>query len=118
MVTASAATVLLLQGCYYDVAEELYPVTGSCDTANVTYTTHVKNVIENNCLVCHSQAANLGSINLEGHAQVKQYADNGRLLGAITHSPGYSPMPQNGNKLPPCTISQITAWVNKGAPND
>jgi len=110
--------IVILQGCYYDVGEELYPQTGNCDTVNVTYSGHVKNVIQNNCLVCHSAAANLGNINLEGYTQVKQFADNGKLLGAISHAQGFSPMPQNGNKLPDCTINQISAWINKGSINN
>ncbi len=43
---------------------------------------------------------------------------SGQLVGAITHSPGYTAMPFGGDMLPDCEIAQITSWVNNGAIND
>jgi hypothetical protein len=34
------------------------------------------------------------------------------------HSPGFSPMPQNDNKLSECNIAKIKKWIATGAPNN
>jgi hypothetical protein len=108
-----------LQGCYYDVEEELYPASDSnCDTSSVTYSQTVVPLLNNNCMSCHSQASAQGGIILEGYANVKTYADNGRLLGAVKWDAGFSPMPQGGNKLNNCAILQLETWVNAGAPEN
>ena len=59
-----AAFLLLLQSCYYDSVEELYPNPVECDTTNVSYATDVWPIIESNCVVCHSGAAPSGNIKL------------------------------------------------------
>jgi hypothetical protein len=105
------------EGCYYDVEEELYP-DNSCDTSSAMYNLNIKPVIENNCLICHSQAANQGNVVLEGHANLANYASTGQLLGAIRHEPGFSPMPKGGGKLNDCDISLIEKWVAAGTPNN
>ena len=106
-------------GCYYDVAEELYPASaGDCDTTLVTFAGTINPMIQQKCLSCHSQAANQGSVNLEGYAQVKTYADNGKLLGTISYAGGFSQMPQNEGQLSACTINQVKAWITKGAMNN
>jgi hypothetical protein len=40
------------------------------------------------------------------------------LYGTISHSAGFLPMPQNGNKLSDCNITKIRLWVADGAPNN
>ena len=105
-------------GCYYDVEDELYPSTTGCDTTTVTYALSIKPIIETNCLVCHSQASNQGNVVLEGHANLKSWVTNGRLLGAIRHESGFSPMPKGGAKLSDCNISKIEKWVADGTPDN
>lgn len=92
--------------------------TSGCDTVNVTFTAAVRPVLQNNCVACHSGAFPSGGIILSTYAGVKAVADNGKLVGAIAHQSGFIPMPQGGARLPDCQISQIRAWVNKGAPNN
>lgn len=104
-------------GCYYDNEEDLYgPV--ECDTGNVTYSSDVLPVLEQNCYVCHSAASNQGGVTLEGYNALKIYVDNGRFIGAIMHEDGFSPMPQSAPQLPQCTLDKIQAWVDEGAPNN
>jgi hypothetical protein len=45
-------------------------------------------------------------------------AQNGKLYGAVNHSPGYSPMPKGGTKLSACNISKIKAWIDGGSLNN
>ena len=108
---------LLVMGCYYDNEIELYGV-NDCVTTNISYVNDVQPMLEQNCYVCHSTAANLGNVTLEGYSATKMFVDNMRLIGAITHMSGFSQMPQNAPKLPECTLDKIQAWVNDGAPNN
>ncbi len=107
---------LFAAGCYYDSEEDLYP--GNCDTANVSYSGDVVPIVNGNCQVCHSTAAALGGVRLEGYDAIKIWVNNGRLLGAIRHEQGFSAMPQNAAKLSACNIAKIEKWIADGAPNN
>ncbi len=104
--------------CYYDVEDELYPSSGACDTLNITYSQTIAPLINSNCNSCHSASSAQGNVVLDTYAALKTYADNGKLLGVINHSSGYSPMPKNQSKLSTCNISKITIWINQGTPNN
>jgi len=112
--------LLSLNSCYYDKESQLYPFSNSCDTTNVNYSTTIKNIILNGgCLACHTTpAASGGNIPLDNYIDVKTIAQNGRLYGAINHSPGFQPMPQSGGKLTNCDISKVRAWINSGMLNN
>jgi uncharacterized membrane protein len=92
---------------------------GSCDTVNVKYTS-VNSILSSNCYSCHGSSSNSGSggIVLEGYANLKVKADNGKLIGVITHAAGFSPMPQGGTKLSDCNINKIRSWINNGTQNN
>lgn len=106
-----------LSACYYGNEEDLFP-TSSCVTENVSFQQHIQPILQNRCLVCHSAGANLGNVTLEGYNNLKVYVDNQRLLGAVRHESGFSPMPQDSRKLSDCEISQIESWVGAGAQNN
>ena len=113
--------ILVLDGCYYDVASQLYPAGGTtCDTANVTYSTTVRNILQSNaCLSCHSGSGSIGgNIALDNYSNLKLYAQNGRLYGSMNHSPGYVAMPQGGNKVSDCDLTKVKIWINAGIPNN
>lgn len=111
-----------LSSCFYDNEEELYPdgpiSSASCDTTNVSYSQAVVPILDANCLNCHDEASATANIVLEGHENVLREVNSGRLIGSITHSPGFSPMPKNANQLPECEIATIQAWVSQGAENN
>ncbi len=90
----------------------------SCDTGQVTFSKSIMPVLTKNCVGCHNDNLASGSVKLNSHADVKVVAQNGRLLGSISHAAGFKPMPQGGNKLPNCTINQIKTWISAGAPNN
>lgn len=114
-----SSAVMAITGCYYDIEEELYPASPlACDTANVTFAGSVQPLLQTNCFSCHTGSAPSGNINLMGYANVKTVADNGKLMGAVTHSAGFSPMPQGGNKLSDCEILIIQTWIDKGTLNN
>ncbi len=104
-------------GCYYDVEEELYPTTG-CSTDDMSYQNDILPLIDTNCYQCHDAANNFGGITLEGYDALKTYADNGQLVGVISHAAGFSPMPQGDPKLLDCEIEKIEAWISQGTLNN
>jgi len=111
-----------ISGCYYNSEEFLYPqVNNECDTLNVTFTLSVQPILSNFCLSCHSNstaASYGGNIRLENYDDVKLRADNGSLLGSLSHANGFSPMPKGSSKLDNCQISVIQIWIDNGATNN
>lgn len=91
---------------------------GGCDTSQYTYGATISVIMQTNCTGCHSGTNPSGGINLSTYSGVQTVALNGRLVGAVTHAPGYSPMPKGAAMLSDCNITQIEKWVNAGAPNN
>lgn len=91
---------------------------GGCDTNNVSFSAFVNPLIGQQCLGCHNTSSPNGGVNLQGYSNVKTYVDNGRFLGTIKHTSGYSPMPQNQAKMDDCSIAKLEAWINNGALNN
>ena len=89
-----------------------------CDTTKFKYGADISLIIGTYCLGCHSGTAPSGGINMSTYSGVFTVANNGRLVNAVSHAPGYSAMPKNAAKLSSCQITQITKWVNAGAPNN
>jgi len=101
------------QGAKNNYCDEL-----NCDTVNVTYSGTVWPIIQNNCTGCHSGSTPSGNIRLESYSNVRTMAASGDLMGVITHSQGFIPMPQNGNKLSECKIIQTQKWIDDGMPDN
>jgi len=89
-----------------------------CDTAVFTYSGAVKGIMQNSCVACHSATLQNGGADLSTYSGVKSAAVAGTLTGTITHASGYSPMPQGGNKLSDCEITQIQKWIDSGTLNN
>jgi len=104
------------QGCEYD--EQLVQPATVCDTAIVTFSGSVKPILARYCISCHSGPNASNGVKLEDYLSVRMQIPNGKLLGTIIHSPGFSPMPQNDNKLSECNIVKIKKWIATGAPNN
>jgi hypothetical protein len=115
--TAIVLMTFAFSSCYYDVAADLYPSV-ECVTDNMSYANDIVPILKDNCLVCHSTAANLGGIDLEAYDQVKIYVESQSLLGSIKHDSGYSAMPQGASKLSVCNIASVEAWISQGAKNN
>ena len=106
-----------MMSCAYNNEEELYPVT-TCDTTNVSYHAVIAPIIMQNCFECHGGTAQISGIPLEGYSNIKVMVDAGRLVGAIRHQSGFSPMPKDRQSLPECDILKIEKWVQSGAPDN
>lgn len=117
-------SLVLLSSCYYNSEEYLYgkPGDSNCpDSTIITYSGGVQPILSKYCYTCHSNsnASSMGSgVKLQDYADVKARASNGSLLGTITHSSGYPPMPQGGRKLEDCNILIIRKWVEAGSLNN
>lgn len=107
--------VLGLSSCYYDNKEELYPFEGqNCETANLTYTTNIKVLVDKSCAVsgCHVSGAQTPV--LETYTQVKAIIDNGKFEQRVLVQ---KDMPTSG-PLSDCEQSQLTQWIADGAPEN
>jgi len=89
-----------------------------CDTANVSFSDDVFPIIEDECLPCHGTSSPPLGISLNNYSAIRDVAETSRLLGAIKHQPGYTPMPQNAPKLNECKIATIEAWIDDGMPEN
>jgi hypothetical protein len=89
-----------------------------CDISLFTYTGAVRPILDLHCIGCHNNTTQNGGVNLATYTGVQTVALNGKLAGAITGASGYPQMPPGGQKLSDCNITQITEWINAGAPNN
>ncbi|HRH59270.1 MAG TPA: hypothetical protein PL045_01805 [Chitinophagaceae bacterium] len=87
----------------------------SCSEDVFTYNAAVSVIMTVHCTGCHSGAFASGGIDLSNYDGVRAVALSGQLMGAVTHAPGYAAMPQGGNKLSDCEITQLQKWVDAGA---
>ncbi|MCS7037333.1 MAG: hypothetical protein RMJ33_06925 [Saprospiraceae bacterium] len=120
----SAASLLLLAviaflspACTYDNEEDLYgnDLTG-CDTVGMRFSVEVKAVFDANCARCHVPGSpQYSGIAMGTHAQMENFAKNGKLVGRINNAS--SPMPPSG-LMAACDRARIEAWVRAGAPNN
>ena len=104
-------------GCYYDNEEELYNCT--VYPAAIKYSTTITTILNSyGCTGCHSGGSPSAGIDLTTHPGVAGVANSGRLYGAISHSPGFIPMPQGGGKMNQCDLRKVKAWIDAGALNN
>lgn len=111
--------LLILTSCTKD---ETTPPGGNpdpmaCDTNNITFSSDVGPILSGSCAIsgCHNGATMQSGLDLSIYASVKVIADDGRLIGTITHAAGFPSMPRNASKLAQCTIDKIQAWIIAGA---
>ena len=113
---------VILTACYSDKEDVLYrfPQTSlvPCDTANVTYSQTIATIMTSVCNVCHNTSNASGGWATDNYNGLKTVALNGKFVGSITHSAGFSPMPKGGNSITDCEISKIKSWINNGCQNN
>jgi cytochrome c5 len=109
---------MLLSSCAYEKADELAPKVVCTPPAVVSYSQSISPIFDRNCRSCHNPVLLTGNVNLEDFSVVKQYINNGMLMGNVKHLPGYNAMPLNADKLSDCDIQLLQKWVDAGAPNN
>ena len=105
--------VASLGSCYYDKKEDLYIST--CNTAGMTYTKDIVNLVNSSCVSCHNTSAPSAGISLSTYAEVKDCVVNGKFIGSVKQELNYSPMPRGG-KWSACDVSKLEAWKAAGCP--
>lgn len=107
-----------ISSCYYDKADDLYPVS-SCDTTTVvSYAQKIVPLFQTQCYSCHLNASSGGGVLMGTYTADKAIALNGTLYGSIAHSTGFSPMPKGSPKFTACQIQLIKKWIDSGSPNN
>lgn len=107
------ALVVIVQSCYYDNEEELYPG-ADCGIENVTFSADILPLVQANCAISGCHVAGTGRTILTEHARIKAVADNGQLNQRVFIS---KDMPPSG-PLSSCQMKVLKAWIEQGAPNN
>lgn len=111
--------MLSLTTCFYNKEDILY-AKNQCDTTNITFSGKVSPVFAKNCLVCHGNAVappDGGGLRLEDYADVK--ANISRAYGAMSHLPGFIPMPLGQSEtIDQCEIKIVRIWKDSGMPDN
>ncbi len=104
---------IAVTGCENDSAQDLQ---GEVPTTDITYTDHVRTIINNNCIVCHGTIpANGAPMSLTSFEQVRDAVQNRGLLDRISRAEGTPGlMPNGGPRLPQNLIDIIVQWNADG----
>jgi len=109
--------LVFVVSCSYNKTELPEPIADPVDAPapgpsnSITYATHVKSYIDNNCVSCHGSS---GGVTLQTYAQVKAQADAGRILARAINGSGSGPMPPSG-LMPQTTLDTLQLWLDQGA---
>jgi hypothetical protein len=108
--------LLACSSCTYDYRTDFFE-TDLCNTNSVSYSSHIKGIMERHCVSCHGSVQAYENIRLDSYEEVLTYAQSGALTGSIMHEPGYEPMPTADLKIPECEIELIKIWIDEGMSN-
>lgn len=81
------------------------------DTATITYTNYVAEVMRQHCTSCHGGNSPSKGIALETYQQVRASAETGKWYQAMANGS----MPPSG-KLDDCTLAKLKKWIDSGYP--
>lgn len=90
----------------------------ACDTNSYSFKETIQPTLNTWCVGCHNASNAGGGFDLSNYNGVVQSIANNKLLGSVEQLQGYYSMPQSGNKLPGCQITQIKKWINAGYPDN
>jgi len=110
----AAATVV--QSCYYDKEELLYPGSNAavdCNTVNARFSADVLPLVSTKCAItgCHDATAS-GGLTFGSYSQVSSAKDRINTRAVVEKT-----MPPTG-PLQPAEINIIKCWLQNGAPNN
>lgn len=105
---AAGAIIMLMQSCYNDKEELLYPNEfGAGDTTRPTYSGFVKPLLDSKCgTSCHATYMNYNGL--------KVVVDNGKFNDRVIVK---ADMPPAG-PLSPQDRDKLKKWLDAGAPNN
>ena len=92
-----------------DLIEDIQPIN------NITYNINVKPIIDNNCILCHSNPPENGApMSLLTYVSVKEAIENRNLIERISTNDLGILMPFGGPRLPQNLIDTIIQWETEG----
>jgi uncharacterized membrane protein len=105
--------IITFNGCANDSSDDLLDIEVN---DQVTYTEHIKSIIDNNCVVCHAAVPiNFAPMPLTTYENVKEAIQNRGLLDRISRAQGMEGlMPYNGTRLPQGLIDLVYQWDSDG----
>ncbi|NND51242.1 MAG: hypothetical protein HKN54_02475 [Flavobacteriaceae bacterium] len=104
-----------LMNCTFDSPDDLIEVTEIPEGEMISYNNHVKIIIDNNCLNCHSMPPQNGApMGLVNYQQVRNAVENRGLIGLISTQDLSEVMPLGGPRLPQNLIDIIVQWQLDG----
>src|SRR5574343_166015 len=83
-------------------------------TSNLTFENSLKLVIENHCIGCHSGKSPANGYDFSNKNTVLEVVKNGKLLKAINHEAGVTPMPFMSDKISENEIKAVRRWIENG----
>lgn len=119
LVTAAFFSVLLINSCAKDVADQPSDVDCSTvDAATNTYNLRIKTIMDNNCAMsgCHDNLTKESGVNLSNYAGTKTGFVSADALCTIKQEQGCVPMPDSSPKLADSLITYIQCWSENGYP--
>lgn len=124
-ITAVLLLLTVVPGCVKHNEETIFPKgaipgSSSCDTTNVSYSRTISVILMQNCALtgCHASSSSTGGYTLDNYNGVKAIVASGRIIGAITHTSGYVPMPKDRAMLNECQIGLVKSWIGQGGQNN
>ncbi len=106
-------TLFLIHCSYKEEKDLIKPGAEKCDTSEVKFSSSIRPLINNHCIVCH-QAGGTGNGDFSTYAGIKAKVDNGSLRNRTLVT---KDMPPSGG-LSACELQQLQYWLNEGAPNN
>ena len=107
------AILIILFGCTNASEEDLIDQTELPEL--VTYETHVKSIINTNCIFCHSNPPENGApMSLITYENVKEAVENRDLINRISSEDLSFLMPFGGPRLPQNLIDTVIQWQEDG----
>lgn len=84
-------------------------------TETITYTSHIKSIIDNNCISCHNNPPENGApMSLLNYDNVTEAIENRDLIERISSNDLSEVMPFGGPRLPQNLIDLVILWQNEG----
>lgn len=106
-----ALTFGTFQSCYYDNEAYLYPDAPSCTDTTSTYNTHVKAILDNQCVGCHGPGENP---DLSTYTGVITYKESVvcRVVDMNNCTSGGVMPPSGGMNV--CDVAAFALWQQNG----
>jgi hypothetical protein len=112
-IVLSMLSIVIFNACNDDDIQDLKDE----ENKKVTYEADVMEVFGNNIGRCGNSGCHaVGSRNgvTATYEGAKELAESGRLIGALEHQAGFSPMPKFRDKIPAKHINTVKKWIEDG----